>query len=288
MTLLALSVASLTAGSITISATDNVRLSVPPVPGSLVGTHSPTASGPSDLSQPLILTVSSSLNTPVGPPPGGYMLDPESAAFTTIPSAPMSDYYLFPDISINFSPDGLTGDATVTAGQITWPPQHSNVGPEDELALFVDIQGTDSADFTLNTTSNTMSLNVGPHDFGQVWLLGYYFKAGDPSPFLTTIDYTFTNGLVTASSNSLGLALPGVGANASFALSSVGPFAGTYTPVSTADDPNMQTLNYLNAEAQFSTAAPEPSTLIMLGLSFAGFAVLRRLRVISPSESPNR
>jgi hypothetical protein len=262
-------------GTIIISSSDNVVLTVPPVPGSLsgigfacvgssmicndgVGAASisipgaqASASGPADLTQPLTLSANGRVSGP-GAEESGYN-------FTVTPSSTVTSEYLFPSISLNFAPDGLLGNASILAYQDT---EGSNL--DEVLELQVYFSGDANGSFTFDPSSNLMSLFAPVGDDGEIFLSS---PGEAPGP---VIAFLFHNGRVIQSNNNLGLALPSVSSAANFSVI-VDPFQFSFPGLS-----SNQIVDSLVQSA--SLTAPEPGTAWLMLVGIATFAAKIRLR----------
>src|ERR1019366_9815038 len=117
--------------------------------------------------------------------------------------------------------------------------------------------GTSSFNFALDPATNLMTLSVLSGDSGSIRLTSTYSNPPSANEAVF-INYVFESGIVTSSSNSLGLALPAIGASANFALTSVGPFQATTTAISPGDAPVVLVFDSVGQLA--SLATPEPSS----------------------------
>ena len=186
-----------------------------------------------------------------------------------VPSEPVSNYALFPGVSIDFAPGGLMGLSEFDANQQTSANNGISLAI-DTLQFSVTINGTSSSSFLLLPGANSMSLSVGAGDSGQVSLRTDAF-AGGIDQLTGLLDFEFQQGLVTVSANSLGLSLPAVGSSPNFLLNSVAPFEASLPPI---DPGNFQNILTSDVEGQRASlgpvSTPEPRaflpTLAALGI----------------------
>lgn len=279
LVLIALSTPRVEAGSITLNVSDTLLLSSATVPDGFAVTNdavctgppSPAqcvtanpaglsvsgasilASAPADDSAPAILSVAAQVSSP-NQVNSNFTLRVEN-------SQPFTDYGLFPDVSLAFSP-GYIGAASLLADQIT-------VGSDGtgEFRLTLGISGPSNASFSLDSATGAMSLAVSAGDMGSI-TLDQWFNGAET----TLLQYVFGLGVVTASNNTLGIPLPGYGASPSFSLV-VDPFETTMPAINAGSD----TYNLLQTAAAIEAPVPEPGALM---LTMVGLAVFSAMRLI--------
>jgi hypothetical protein len=280
------------ASAITLATSDNVNLLVPPVTGSLnsysgsacvgipamppncvgggppstlqpsnsvtapSGSAQASSTGPTNLSQPLVLTADGQINA------SSSAGESSGYSFSVIPSTAVTNYYLFPNISLDFAPDGLSGSASVSASQET---EAQGIDYFEELLLQIDLNGSSSGGFTLDSNTNIMSLTAPPGDSGFISLYAQGTSAGGVQS-TTLIDFEFQNGVVTVANNTLGLALPTVGTSADFLLNSVTPFQASLPAISPGDSLVVLTFDGIDQSATLATPEQGTVTLTMAGL----------------------
>jgi hypothetical protein len=273
-------------GTIIISTSDNVVLTVPPVPGSLSGIGSAavgiplnplmgvdgvgevsisilgaqaSASGPVDLSQPLTLTANGQVNMPG--------LETSAYNFTVVPSSAVMSEYLFPSISLNYAPDGLLGYASIQAYQEVEDPTNGN---NELLSLQVQFSGGGNGSFTFDPSTNLMSLVAPVGGSGYIYLSSSGNASGGP-----VLIFEFLNGGIFESYNNLGLTIP----NALDFSVTVDPFQFSFPGFS---DFTYNTTDALIQEA--SLTAPEPATAWLIVSGIAALAAKIRLSGISAKK----
>lgn len=237
-----------------------------------IGTASASATGPTNLSQPLVLTANGQIemaNVHSSASPALVVGEDSAYSFSVRPSESVTEYQIFPQVSIDFQPVGLLGQAQVTASQLLQTPLDED--PSNAFfVLQVNLTGRTKAAFAIDPAAGLMSLSALPGISGAIELVSTYNQFGSPAQITPLISFRFAydsnagGSLVTFSSNTLGLALPGVGDSPNFSVP-VDAFRATLPPVGPAD---AQGINLFNAVGQGASLAtepiPEPSTVILL------------------------
>ena len=168
-------------------------------------------------------------------------------------------------MNLVFAPNGADASATMVASQNA--DDHIN---NANITMTVDLFGTSSGSFVLDPATGTMDLTTSAGLSGDVTILGVgticanFVACGVPPTRISSslIVFSFQDGVVTASANSLGLALPAVGSAANFAFTSLSPFGITLPNVpSSLFSGFLSTVTITEADSQSANlVAPEPGT----------------------------
>ena len=191
---------------------------------------------------------------------------------------------MFPSVTVNFDPGGANASADVSAMQYAYDPDPQFGWDEyGTVALSVSLYGNSLGSFSLDAVAGAMGLGASSGVSGSIMLSEAGYFCGYCFPYFpirsnsVLLDFEFQNGIVTVSSNSLGLTLPGVGSPADFALSSLSPFAytfpaiGAYGPFSSPVFYGFNGFITNTVSQDASLAAPEPGAF---PLAFFGLGIL--------------
>jgi hypothetical protein len=292
------------AGTITISIIDSPIFAVPPQNGAgqvgsacltpyLGSQGCVTGLQPSDSSGGA-LAAASSQPLPVtaqGQLAGAFPGAESSTATYGNQAANYNSLFVFPSVSVDFAPNGATGSADVNVSQNA----NDFLAENADVALILGLSGISSASFNLDAAAGTMNLAASSRASGTIILSYRGAFCIDCGPGGTVsysgdlIDFVFVNGIVTVSSNTLGLALPGVGSAANFAVSSVSPFEYTF-PDNFANgfccgfNGNLTNVTIQDA----NLVAPEPGGFLLMLVALAFVVLLWRTRPRVPHRQSCR